>query len=287
MVQAAVADPVVREGAISRGAWPQYILAAHTEGALAAGHLVQYGTDASIQVQEMAALPAADVDAIATAAVLVSAVTATDHASGTFDGVIGRDRMAPARSVTFTFAAANIADWDTPAGECRVDIYGTDALGASIKDTIARPNGVAGPVTYTTRKAFAQVTRIHTEASNGATGTATAGFSNDVVELSQIDYPGPAVYEPIKEPNTAAREFADNEDVGVLHRGRMWVVVEHAVSKGDHVYVRHTAAGADLAGQFAGMDGADTPTTYGKLRGARYMSAAAADGLAEVMLTGV
>ena len=130
MVQTAVADPVLREGQIFNGPWPQKILSRIAEDDIGFGRLVDYGTDPETQVQEIPALPAADPNAILTNATLASAVTAQDIASGTFDGVIGRDRISPCRSVTITFDAD--VGWDTPSGECRVDIYGVDASGASI-----------------------------------------------------------------------------------------------------------------------------------------------------------
>ena len=285
MVQTAVADPAMRKGQVIQGPWPQEIHSRIAEGALAAGNLVQYGTDKERQVQELAALPAADVDAIATAAVIGSAVTAQSIQSGTFDGATGRDRIIPARTVSVNFDAN--ADWDTPSGECRVDIYGYDALGAYIKDTVSRPNQGAVAFADSTMKAFATVIQIDIEACNGATGTATVGLSNDRIELSPKDYPGLACYESMAEPNTTAREFADEDPVAVLFRGRICSVPEHAVSIGDDVFVRVLAAGNDLRGQLTGQDGADTPATYARLAGAKWVSVAAADGVAKVELAGV
>jgi hypothetical protein len=287
MVQTAVADPVLREGQIFNGPWPQKILSRIAEDDIGFGRLVDYGTDPETQVQEIPALPVADVDAIMTAAALASAAAAQDIASGNFDGVIGRDRISPCRCITVTFDAD--AGWDTVSGECRIDIYGTDASGASIVDTVAKANG-SGAVTLTTRKAFAQVDRVHVEACNAATGTATMGVSNDVVELTQRDYPGVAAFYKMKEPNdttTPVYEIAQYDDVDVLQEGRIVVVVEHAVSVGDQAYVRVLAAGNDVRGQFTGQDGADTPATYAKLAGGSFMTAAAADGLAVLELRGV
>ena len=287
MVQAAVADPVLREGQIYNGPWPSKVLSRIAEDDIGFGRLVDFGTDPEIQVQEIPLLPVADVDAIATAAIAVSAAAAQDIASGTFDGVIGRDRISPCRCITMTFDAS--VDWDTPSGECRVDFYGTDALGASVKDTISKANG-SGAGAITTRIAFAQCDRYHVEACNGAAGTATIGVSNDVVELSQRDYPGVAAYQALKEPNIVVApvyEIAQYDDVDVVQVGQIVVVPEHAVSVGDQAYVRVLLAGNDVRGQFAGQDGADTPATYAKLAGATYMTAAAADGLAVVQLRGV
>lgn len=282
MVQTAVADPSMRKGQVIQGPWPQDIISRVCEGAITAGNLVQYGTDPERQVQPMAALPAADVDAIATAAVIGSAITAQNIGATTFDGAVGRDRITPARTVSVNFDAS--ADWDTPSGECRVDIYGFDAAGTRIKDSVSRPNSGAVVYAASTRLAFAAVTETDIEACNGAGGTATIGLSNDTVELSPNDFPGLAVYELMMEPNTAAAEFADEAEIAVLTHGRICSIPEHAVSIGDDVYVRVLEAGADLRGQLTGMDGADTPATYAKLAGARWVSAAAADAPAKVEL---
>jgi hypothetical protein len=287
MVQTAVADPVLREGMIYRGPWPQEILSRISEGNIGFGRLVDYGTDPVTQAREIPALPAADVDAIMTAAVFASAAAAQDIASGTFDGVIGFDRISPCRTITVTFDASG--DWDTPSGECRIDIYGNDAAGIEIKDTVSRANG-AGAVTLTTRKAFADVTRVHVEACNGAGGTATMGVSNGYVELTQRDYPGVACFTKFLEPNVTVApvyEIATRIQFDILVRGHIVVIPEHAVSIGDQAYIRVLAAGNDVRGQFAGADGASTPTTYAKLVGATYQSNAAADNPAVVELKGL
>ena len=90
----------------------------------------------------------------------------------------------------------------------------------------------------------------------------------------------------MKEPNTATHEIAQYDSVDVLREGVVAVKVEHAVSVGDGAWVRILAAGADLRGQFIGQDGADTPTTYARFAGARYMSVAIADDMAELKIGG-
>ena len=284
MAQTAVGAPSLREGQIVRGVIAEKILSRAAGGDIAFGKLVKWGTDPNRLVIELPVLPAADVDAIATAAVIASAIAAQSIPASLFDGIVGHDRIAPCRTVSVTFDAS--ADWDTPSGECRVDIYGYDASGAEIHDQVARPNLGAVVYTASTRMAFAGVTRIDIEACNGAGGTATVGVSNDLVELSPLDYPGVALFQLMKEPNTAIYEIAQYDSVDVLQEGVVAVKVEHAVSVGDGAWVRILAAGADLRGQFTGQDGADTPTTYARLAGARFMSSAAIDGMAELEIGG-
>lgn len=283
MVQTAIADTIHRPGQVIRGPWTETILSRVAGGNLMSGRLVKWGTDPELQAIELPALPAADVDAIATAAVIASAITAQSIGANLFDGVIGRDRITPCRTISVNFDAS--ADWDTPAGECRVDIYGHDASGAAIHDQVARPNVGALAHAASTRLAFADVYRIDIEACNGAGGTATVGVSNDLVELSLADY-GVALFEAIKEPVSALYDFEQYDAVNVCSKGVVDVQVEHAVSVGDAVFVRVLAAGLDYRGQFTGQDGADTPATYARLAGARFMSAAAIDGYAHLELMG-
>lgn len=281
MVQTAVADPTSVEGALIRGPYPEEIISRVCEGALQAGRLVKFGTDPSQQVLEPPALPAADVDAIA--ATVASATSAQSLTGAALDGVIGFDRIAPCRTPTVVFDAD--AGWDIAAG---VDVtwYGYDALGAQVQATVNKATGT-GAVTLTAPLAFAAIVEVTISAGGAATGSATLGLSNDKVEISPADYPGLAVYRPIKEPNTTARNFAQYEDVDILMRGRMMCVPEHAVSQGDQVYVRVLESGSDLRGQLTGQDGSATPATYAKLAGAKWVSAAAADGYAIVELAGV
>jgi hypothetical protein len=282
MVQTAVSDPTLRKGQIVEG-WPQGVISRAAGGDLAAGSLVKWGTSPEQQVIELPALPAADPDAIMTAAALASSAAAQSIDASSFDGATGSDRIAPAATITVTFDGS--ADWDTPSGECRVDIYGVDASGASVRDTVAKPNG-SGAGAYETEVAFASVTHVDVEACNGAGGTATMGTGTSRYELSQKDYPGVALYESIKEPNTDAREFAQYEDVAVLKSGIVAVQVEHAVSSGDDAYVRVVAAGTDLRGQWTGQDGAETPATYARFPAARFVSSADADGIAHLEIGG-
>jgi hypothetical protein len=286
VVQAAVAAPTPVEGQLIQGPWAEETESYTTEGALQAGRLLAYGTDRATQAAEMGALPAADPNAIMLVGTFLSnALTATTYTGAQLDGVIGGDRIAaPCRTVTVTFDAD--AGWDTPSGACRVDIYGHDADGGEVHDTIQKENG-SGAGTYTTAIVFASVYRIDVEATNANTGAGTVGVSNARMECSPADYAGIALYNPAKEPNTASRNFAYNEPFSTLRRGRIAAVPEHAVTDGDQVYVRVLAAGADLAGQMTGQDGAATPGTYAKLAGAKWRRASVADAMSIVELAGV
>lgn len=279
MVQTVVADPTAVEGMRIRGPWPEEIISRICEGDLAAGRLVMFGTDPEQQVIELPALPAADDDAIVTDAVFVSSATVQTIDASSFDGVIGLDRITPARSIGVHFDAH--ANWSVASVGVRVTLFGHDATGAAISETVTRL-GAAGALDYYTTQAFASLTGYTVSSCGGASGTGTIGVANDRVELSRSDYPGLAVYKANKEPHTSARNFAQYDEIGIMTDGRLMCVPEHAVSNGDQVYVRVFEDGTDLRGQLTGQDGAADPTTYAKLAGAHWTMAAVADGFASV-----
>jgi len=287
MVQLAVADPVLRAGMIVRGPWfPERIISRLAQNALCEGNLVMYAAAAADRdrlVREIPALPAADPDAIATAAIIGSAVVAQTIEAAAFDGVIGRNRIAPCRPATITFDPS--ADWDTPSGECRVYFHGTGPLGELRTDSIAKPNG-SGAGVYETTVCFSTITQVQIEACNGAAGTATVGISSNRSELSLRDYPGVALYRAMDVPDTVARQFAAGDDVEVLTSGVVGVTVEQPVAVGDEVWVRVLQVGANLRGQFTGQSGADAPATYARLAGAHYVRGAGALGVAHLRIGG-
>ncbi len=287
MVQTAISDPSLREGQIIDGWWTSHRVSKRVEGSdgMSFGRMVEHGTDPAKQVQEPAATPAADDDAIMTAAVLTSDNSAQSIWAAAFDGAIGRDRIAPCRCLTISFDGS--ADWDTPSGECRVDAYYYDADGGKVVDTIAKPNG-SGAGVYTFGIPASMVEHVDVEACNGGGGTATMGVATigatSPVALALEDYPGVSIYRPITEPASDARELAEYDEVGVLTSGVIGVKVEHEVSAGDPAYVRMVAAGTDLRGQFTGSDGADEPNVYAKLARARFESAASAGEIARLRI---
>lgn len=72
-----------------------------------------------------------------------------------------------------------------------------------------------------------------------------------------------------------------NHPGGVLRKGRIWVVVEEAVTTTDAVFYRHTTPGADP--QFLGRFRTDADTASAtQITAARWVSAAAAGGLAKL-----
>ena len=72
-----------------------------------------------------------------------------------------------------------------------------------------------------------------------------------------------------------------NHPCGILRKGRIWVVVEEAVTTTDSVFYRHTTPGA--APEFLGRFRTDADTAAAtQITAARWVSAAAAGGLAKL-----
>lgn len=85
-------------------------------------------------------------------------------------------------------------------------------------------------------------------------------------------------HQALESSATGDPEYPVNSAVNVLKKGRVWVEVEEAVTPLDPVYVRYAAgAGGTVLGSF--RMSADTATA-GLLAGAKYLSTAAAAGLA-------
>jgi len=111
------------------------------EAAIAAGIVGIRGGTTRTEVRPPTSPDAADVDGIATAAVVISAATAQTIAAASFDGVVGAGEMFPPRNVTLTLS--NSADWDATTAV----VTGTDEDGRVIQESLLIPNGGNATVT--------------------------------------------------------------------------------------------------------------------------------------------
>lgn len=69
---------------------------------------------------------------------------------------------------------------------------------------------------------------------------------------------GVVLYDPMVESASATAEFAVGDVVGVMRKGAVYVVTEDACTPASSVFVRVTAAGAEVAGSFrSDADGGD------------------------------
>jgi len=241
-------------------------------GAMTFGLICEAGT-ACDQVKPVAALPAADTDSIATA--LASAATAQTFELTDLDGVIGDGPIPLAQRLAFVWN--NHADWI--AGWLKV--VGEGPGGVHQVELVPVP--VGGNTTTYSASVFKRVDRMYLDAMGGVNGTLDVGTDPTECILDPEQYPGVVLYEVGREPYAAATEVAQYTPVSILKRGRVWMQVEAAVTKGDPVFVRMLAAGADLRGQVRGTPAAN----FFIYHNARFVTTqSAADGLALVEFGG-
>jgi hypothetical protein len=239
------------------------------ESVITYGLVVQQGT-LDNQALAIAELPVADVDAV-TATPLASAATAQEFDVTDFDGDDAGGPYIPAR--TLTFALNSHADW--LATQMRCIYVGADGVvGEFLLDIPANGN-----VILESPFAISELLAVKLPAQGGTNGTITIGLDVTDVALQRKYFPGVAAYAPGTEPSVAAVGDADVEDaVGVLTKGRIWVTVEAAVTKGDPCYVRMVESGSDLRGQVRGSAAAN----FALLAGAVFVTSADTDAVAQL-----
>jgi len=272
-------DPsALKEGQIVRGA-PALVRSKVAEGDIRAGLLVERGTSDQ-QVKPMAALPAADDDAIATA--LASAASAVVYSDTDLDGAIGAGRIFPARSLTLKLNSH--ADWDATTAYVR----GLDGDGNPVTEEFTIPDGGNATVDGNFGIAFSEVHSVHLPAQSGTNGTCDVGLVSDQAMVLSCKDCGVAVYDSAREPSdTSTVTFDDEDSLSVLYEGEIAVIVETAVVPGDAVGIRMVASGNDVRGQFAKMPAEDPASlVFCPLVGATFESTTAIDGVAIVRLRG-
>jgi len=260
--------------------------------AVRAGFAVCYGTDIATTRKQVIPVPAAagtypaDVDAIATAIASGAAAQRinTVAGAGTLDGVIGIERIYPPRPLTFNWDAT--ANWDGILGYLPCWVYGEDANGDPIEEEVIRNNVGAVAQAVETRQAFSRVHTIDIGASLGAGGLLTVGVTPNRIEYGRLDLPGIALYNVAREPSaTVAVTFDANETLAVCHKGLIWAVAVDVVVPGDICTIRIAAGGGGL-GSLSGTEAFTSGGNFAKLLGARWVTAAAAGGLAKLALGG-
>jgi hypothetical protein len=243
------------------------------EVAIGVGLAVVRGT-AGRQMKAITAV-ATDVDSIL-ASGGASAGTAQTIVTTALNGVIGQGRIVPAQQVTLTLDSH--ADWDATVMQVR----GEDADGNAITEDVLIPNG--GAATITTIQAFGRVTALYIPAQTGATGTFTAGTIATKAEYSRRDFVGIAEWQgahmPYEVATYAAGEYSIGHDFPVVTKGRIWAITEGTTLRGDNVYVRIVVSGGDTVGQFSSV----ASSGFALVRDAKFHTAAAADGVAQIQL---
>jgi len=199
-------------------------------------------------VEAVAALPSADVDAIAVGP-LTTTTAAQTFSLTSLDGVFGDDPLTLAQRISFVLNSHG--DWDATW----FDIVGYGSLGQQISEKVPIPN--SGNTTIYTLQAFKRVERIRLDAQTGTNGSFTVGTDPTVCIIDPDSFPGVVCYDPVLEPYAAATEVPAYNQVSILSRGRIWVAVEDAVVAGSPCYVRMVVSGGDLRGQFRGTPAAN------------------------------
>jgi hypothetical protein len=272
------APDALKEGQIVNGA-DTLIRSKIAEGTVRAGLLVSRGTSDN-QVIPLAAIPAADDDAIAT--LLASAAAAVVYSDTDLDGATGTGPIFPARGVTLKLNSH--ADWDATVAYVR----GLDANGNRVTEEFSIPDAGNATVDGNFGIAFSRVLSVHLPAQSGTNGTCDVGLVSDQsMELSAHDC-GVAVYDRMREPSaTATVTFDDEETLSVLYSGEIAVITETAVVPGDAVGIRMVESGTDVRGQFAKFPAEDPASlVFAPLLGATFESTTAIDGVAIVRLRG-
>lgn len=256
--------------------------------AVRAGFFAAYGADRLTVRRTVQPIPAAAVaDADAIAVDLASGVAAAAYtAAADLDGVIGITGIYPAQAVTMTFDAD--AGHDGPLGFVEHEVWGEDANGNEISERLVRNNnGGAAIVTLTTRNCYRRVRQVDIGASNAATGLIDVGVDPTRIEFGTVDHPGIALYDVAREPSAVvAVTFDANETLSCVREGVVWAVATDAVVPGEPVYVRHTAGGGVVVGALYGEQAMPAGAAFGRLLGARWLTAAAGGGLALLRIGG-
>lgn len=115
-----------------------------------------------------------------------------------------------------------------------------------------------------------------TVATTGGAGQPTATYTYDTADYLL----GIAMLSSVEQAmTTGVVDIADLTAVNILNKGRVWVVVEEAVTPASPVFIRHTDNGANTSGGFRASADTARAKEFTRLR---YMSSASAGGLAVV-----
>lgn len=248
------------------------VVSAVASAALSAGLAIAVATD------ERQVRPIATTDAVASA---VNSIVTT-HASvagaltvsgSGLNGTIGAGEMWPPRQVQIVLSSH--ADWDAT----NVVVNYIDDDNQAVAETLAIPNG--GNATLTTAGFARRVVSLVFDAQSGTGGSFTVGHGSLLGPCQRL-LAGLSKYEDTKIPG----QYLQYESVPTIRQGRVFVLAEGAVKKGDRAWVRfvsdggsNTTLGTVAAAQDAGKNA--------QWKGARFHKTTSAAGLTILELTGV
>lgn len=263
-------DPAIAYAGMPADSTPRQIESFIAEGAPVVGNLMVRGTDPARQAKPMTSLTAAATAILASGG--ASASTAQTISGAALNGSVGTGLITPAQQVTMTLSSH--ANWDATTAVFTYE----NAVGEVVSENVAIPD--AGNTTISTIGAARRLIQVYIPAQSGTAGTFTLGTIPTAPVITHRNHVGVAMYDASRDPYTTGNAYTAGDPMNVISKGRVYVIVEDAVAAGDPVYVRTTTASSDVAGQFGGERAAN----FGLLLGARYVTAAAQDGLAIVEL---
>ncbi len=203
---------------------------------LAPGLVVFHGLlDQAVRAPAAADAAVADVDAIL-ATLGASTAGIQNFTGAALNGAIGQGTLFPPRNLTITFNSH--ADWDATTGT----FTGLDEHGETITEDFAIPNG--GNATVTGSKLFASAVNVRIPAQSGTNGTFTVGTGSLLGPVSHR-VAGITIFYSARGPGL----YLQKEMIPVLRLGDVLMKSETAVSRGDPVYARFIASGAQVLGE--------------------------------------
>ena len=155
-----------------------------------------------------------------------------------------------------------------------------------IRDTELRAGEhilIDNEVIYVTAVAAGALTLVR-----GALGSSPAAHQNNdaVYAFDEPVFSGIAIQDE-RLPGTSDAAYVNGDPVSVLWRGDVAVRVSAAVAAGDSVVIASAGSGSDATLEVVGQASSKAPSaTHVQIAGARFMSAAAAQGIAVVRLAG-
>lgn len=219
-------------------------------------------------------VPAADVDQIILTGVSTagSQTYTIDGAAGLIlDGADGGNKSIYGRPVQAVFNSH--ADWNATT----MHIWGFGVDGQSLYDTITIPDAGNATVLANSGLPFAQVTKVVVPAQASTNGTFTLGYQGAATAVTVGAF-GVAVEDSASQSTTG---YAARARGNFLRKGRIWVTVENAVTRGQQAYLRHTSDGGSntALGTWRGNWDAGRAAAWPK---ATFATAASAAGLAQL-----
>lgn len=192
------------------------------------------------------------------------------YSGAQLNGTVGDRVLSPARTIEMVFSSH--ANWDAT----NAVITGLDTDGDIVTDTIAIPD--TGGATVASTQVFSKVTSIDIPAQSGTAGTFTVGYGttlgalSDVLGIARADT-------SLSRSVTPGTGYAITQTVSIKRKGRIWVLAENQVNKGDDVFVRLTAAGAEVRGHMRSDSDAGDAIP---VKGLTFFTSTTAAGLAVV-----